>query len=417
VRAEARVASVRPVSPPTVRSNIRALPRPAWFLFAGTLVNRFGSFVLTFLVLYMTQRGYSPAEAGAAASAYGAGALAASALGGLMADRLGRRNTIATSMFCSAAAMLALSQARALWLILVLAAVTGLVSELYRPASSALLADLVPHERRVTAFAVYRFAINLGFAFGPATAGFLAQRSFTLLFVGDALTSCAYGVIALVALPEGQRVRAHEERRGEALRTMRHDGPLIAFLVASLATAFVYLQMTSGLALHAHASGLSTADFGLLMALNGIVITFCELPLTSVTQRLSPLPVMAAGQLLLGIGFGITAFAHTLPALLATVSVWTLGEMVNAPVSSAYLAGLSPLRLRGRYAGAQSSTWGLASVLAPGLGGVLFGIDEKLLWLTCFVLAAVAAAVLLLGPHRRPVAAEPEPAFATEFDS
>jgi hypothetical protein len=74
-------------------------------------------------------------------------------------------------------------------------------------------------------------------------------------------------------------VTAHEERRGEALRTMRHDGPLIAFLVAGLATGFVYLQMTSGLALHAHASGLSSADFGLLMALNGIVITCCELPL------------------------------------------------------------------------------------------------------------------------------------------
>jgi MFS family permease len=326
-----------------------------------------------------------------------------------MADRLGRRRTIATSMFGSAAAMLALSQARTLPLICVLAAVTGLVSELYRPASSALLADLVPPERRVTAFGVYRFAINLGFAIGPASAGFLAERSFLLLFVGDAVTSCAYGVIALVALPEGRRVTAHEERRGEALRTMRHDGPLIAFLVAGLATGFVYLQMTSGLALHAHASGLSSAYFGLLMALNGIVITCCELPLTSLTQRLPPLPVMATGQLLLGVGFGVTAFAHTLPALLGTVGVWTLGEMVNAPVSSAYLAGLSPMHLRGRYAGASSSTWAVATVLAPGLGGILFGIDERLLWLTCLVLAVVAALVLVLGPHRRPVAAEPEP--------
>ncbi|MGZ4384593.1 MAG: MFS transporter, partial [Gaiellaceae bacterium] len=187
------------MSTPTVRSNIRALPRPAWFLFAGTLVNRFGSFVLTFLVLYMTEKGYSSAEAGAAASAYGVGAIGASALGGLMADRLGRRRTIATSMFGSAASMLALSQARSLASILLLAAVTGLCSELYRPASSALLADVVPPERRVTAFAVYRFAINLGFAFGPATAGLLAQRSFTLIFVGDAITSTAYGVIALVA--------------------------------------------------------------------------------------------------------------------------------------------------------------------------------------------------------------------------
>src|SRR3990170_2622047 len=65
----------------------------------------------------------------------------------------------------------------------------------------ALLADLVPPQQRVTAFALYRLAINAGFAFGPAAAGFLADRSFFWLFLGDALTSAVFGVVALVALP------------------------------------------------------------------------------------------------------------------------------------------------------------------------------------------------------------------------
>ena len=388
------------VSRPTLRSNIRALPGPAWFLYAGTFINRFGSFVLTFLVLWVKSKGYSYAEAGIAASSYGIGAIGAAGLGGLLADRLGRRRTIALSMFGSAAAMLALSQAGSITTILLLAAVTGLAAELYRPASSALLADIVPAERRVTAFALYRFAINLGFAFGPATAGFLAHRSFLYLFVGDAVTSFLYGVIALVALPEGRRSPAAHERRGEGLRTIFADRALIAFLFASLATSFVYLQMTSGLALHTHASGLSTSDFGLLMGLNGVIIICCELPLTSITQRLPARAVMACGQLLLGIGFALTGLAHALPALGATVMVWTLGEMVNAPVASAYLTGLAPAHLRGRYVGAQSTTWAFGAVLAPGLGGFLFGIDERLLWLSCLVLGVVAAALIAFGPHR-----------------
>jgi MFS family permease len=396
------------VNQPTLRSNIRALPGPAWFLYAGTFINRFGSFVLTFLVLWVKSKGYSYAEAGIAASSYGVGAIGAAGLGGLLADRLGRRRTIALSMFGSAAAMLALSQASSIGMILGLAALTGLSAELYRPASSALLADIVPRERRVTGFALYRFAINLGFAFGPATAGFLAHRSFFYLFVGDAATSLLFGVIALAALPEGRRSAAVHERRGEGLRTIVTDRALVAFLVASLAVSFIYMQMTTGLALHTHASGLSTSDFGLLMGLNGSIIICCELPLTSITQRLPTRGVMACGQLLLGIGFALTGLAHALPALAATVMVWTLGEMVNAPVASAYLTGLAPAHLRGRYMGAQSTTWALGSVLAPGLGGILFGLDERLLWLSCLVLGIGAAALMAFGPHRQAAKTEPK---------
>src|SRR6478609_10514228 len=97
-----------------MRSDLRGMPRPVWFLFAGSFVNRFGSFVLPFLVLYLTRRGYTPAEAGVAISAYGVGSLGAAAVGGHLADRVGRRETIAASMFSSAAVMVALSQARGL---------------------------------------------------------------------------------------------------------------------------------------------------------------------------------------------------------------------------------------------------------------------------------------------------------------
>ncbi|MDQ2716129.1 MAG: MFS transporter [Chloroflexota bacterium] len=77
---------------------------------------------------------------------------------------------------------------------------------MYRPAVSALLADLVPPERRVTAFALYRLAVNIGFAAGPTVAGLLATHSFFLLFLGDALTSLFFGVLTLLALPVVRRI-------------------------------------------------------------------------------------------------------------------------------------------------------------------------------------------------------------------
>src|SRR5271165_4440070 len=113
---------------PTLLSRLRALPRPAWILFLGTFLNKFGTFVLPFLTLYLTQRGFTFNDAGLAISAYGVGSLMASALGGHLADAIGRRKTIALSMFSVAVAMVLLSQSKSLPAIVVatfLAAVTG----------------------------------------------------------------------------------------------------------------------------------------------------------------------------------------------------------------------------------------------------------------------------------------------------
>lgn len=143
-------------------SSLRALPRPAWVLFFGMFLNKFGAFVVPFLTLYLTSRGHTVGEAGLAVGAYGVGTFTASLLGGHLADKIGRRKTIVLSMFSGAAMMLLLSQARSFPVIVVLTALTGLTNELYRPASSALLTDLVPSGQRVTAFAALRMAFNAG---------------------------------------------------------------------------------------------------------------------------------------------------------------------------------------------------------------------------------------------------------------
>lgn len=389
----------------TMRSDLRQMPRPVWFLFAGSFVNRFGSFVLPFLVLYLTRRGYTPAQAGFAISAYGIGSLGAAAVGGQLADRVGRRETIAASMLSSAAVMVALSQATNLALILALTGLAGLTSEAYRPASSALLADLVPAGRRVTAFAAYRFAINLGFSAGPAVAGLLAERAFVLVFVGDAATSAVFGVMALVLLP-APRTAAHRaagegDDQPSAGRTIRSDVPFLLFLASSTAAAIVYFQQEAALPLQVVADGHSTAVYGSLISLNGLVVTLIELPFSSVSRRLPARRVIAAGSVLLGVGFGATALVTSAPALAATVVVWTLGEIVAAPVSAAYVADVSPPHMRGRYAGAWGMTYGLALIVGPALGTAVYAASPGLLWAGCVALGLISAA-LVLSPAARP---------------
>lgn len=399
---------------PTLRGNLKALPRPAWILFGGSFLNRFGTFVITFLVLYVTRQGYSPTQAGLVVASYGLGSLPAAAFGGFLADRFGRRETIALSMFGAAAAMVALSQAHSLTALFLLSALAGLAAELYRPASGALLADLVPPHRRVAAFGMYRLAINAGFAVGTAVAGFMAERSFTLLFLGDAVSSVLFGIVVLVGLP---RTKAGQNTyEPGSLRVIAKDRRFALFLLVSLIGAFVYFQMEAGLPLHIRDNGLSYAVVGLLLALNGAACLVLELPVISITQRLRARPVIAVGVALTGVGFFLTQFAHSVWPLAFTVLVWTLGEVISAPVSSAYVADLAPAAMRGRYTGTHGLTFSLSFVLAPALGGWLYSLGPEVLFTTCGILGLLAAGLVLIpvrGPEH-PVEAHLEQAVAPE---
>jgi MFS family permease len=390
----------------SLRENLRALPRGAWILFFGTFLNKFGTFVLPFLAIYMTRLGYTSAQAGLAIGAYGVGTLGACLLGGYLADRLGRRKTIVLSMVSAALAMLSLSQARSLPLIVLFSGLAGLTGELYRPASSALLADLVPAGQRVTAFAAYRMALNAGFAFGPATAGLLAKHSFLWLFVGDAATSLLYGLVAWFALPSGLRGTRTDNSLRETWNVLRTDQRFRQILCASLAVGLVFVQVFSTMSLEITRNGFSPSIYGLVISLNGALVVLCELPLTTFTKRYPARRMMALGYLLIGVGFASNALTRTLPLLAFTVFLFTLGEMIAMPLSGAYVADLAPEHQRGLYMGTYGMVWSVAFICGPSLGMLLFSVSPLALWCGCGLLGLLAAGLILPEPRRLPALGE-----------
>jgi MFS family permease len=386
---------------PSLLSSLRALPRPVWVLCFGTFLNKFGAFVIPFLTLYLTGRGYSLGDAGLAIGAYGAGNLAASVLGGYLADRIGRRKTIVLSMFSAALAMMLLSTARSLPAVVALTALAGLTGELYRPASSALLADLVPAEQRVTAYAAYRVAFNAGWAFGPATAGLLAARGYFWLFTGDAATSALFGLVAFFALPAGVRSRSSDSSWGEALRDVARNRRFHRALLAGLAIALVFFQTFSTFGLHVIHLGFSARVYGLILSLNGALVVCCELPMTTITRRFPARMMMAVGYALGGIGFALNGLAHSVAALACCMVIFTLGEMTAMPVAAAYVADLAPAHMRGRYMGVYGLVWALALTIGPGLGMRLFAFGPAAVFIT-FGTLGLLSALIIAGKDKKP---------------
>ncbi len=397
-----------PSSFTTFFADLKALPRPVWVLCVGTFLNKFGAFVIPFLALYLTRRGFAMSDAGLAIGAYGLGHLLASGVGGYLADRIGRRPTIVISMLSAAVSMLLLSQADDFGVILGLVGLTGFVSELYRPACTALIADVVAPEKRVVAFSAYRWALNAGWAFGPATAGFLAKHSFFWLFVGDAISSALFGLVAWAALPAGFRVSRQEAGWATAVRLMCRDRRFLEMLAATLAIGLVFMQMSSTFGLHVTHAGLSPAVYGALISLNGLLVVLFELPLTTITQRFPPRRVIALGYALIGIGFGLNAVAHSIPSLLFVIVVFTVGEMISMPVSSAYVAGLAPPAYRGRYAGVLGFTWATSLIVGPAAGMAFFEQHPGTFWIVCGACGLLASMIVVRNhfPQLQPIEAQ-----------
>ncbi len=375
--------------------DIRELPRQAWILFAGTLLNRFGSFVLVFLVLYLTDAGFGEAQAGLAIGAYGLGSVFAAGVGGTLADRFGRRNTIVLSMLASAASLLAMAHATGFLVIVGLAAATGFTAEMYRPAASALLTDVTEGRQRLTAFAVYRLAINLGTGAGPAVGGILAERSFKLLFYADAITSVGFAIVASLLL--ANRVVGVTTHKTAGWSRVLADRYFLFFLGAALSASLLFMQAFSTIPLQVTANGWSPKIYGMLMAVNGFMILLMELPLTKWTGRFSPRRVIIWGYLIVGAGFALTGAPWGLAMLIASVAIWTVGEMIVAPTCAAYVSDVAPDDARGRYHGAWVMMWGVGNVIGPVVGTWTFARNPDLLWVMCGVIGVIAASLARVG--------------------
>lgn len=393
---------------PRLRDSFRAMPRSAWVLFAGTFVLRLGSFVFPFLALYLTkQQHFSATDAGLAITAYGIGGFLAQVSGGLLTDRIGRRNAIAVSMITSAALVLLLLRAKSLPAVFVVVVVFAFAAELHRPASGALIADLVPTEHRVAAYAFNRLLFNLAFAIGLTAGGFLADRSFTLLFIVDAATSVAFGAISLIALPHGTRTRKEEEREiGGALAAIRADTGFLLALAGIFAGALVYSQIYSTFPLWVRDLGFDAKVYGLLQGENGLLVALFELGVTAVAMRYPRTRMIALGVLLLGLGFGAHAILLSVLGMGVAVAIWTFGEIFGSASSAAFVADRAPVHLRGRYQSALGMVYGLGFTVGPIAGTTLYGAWHRGVWIACLASGAIGATLALLA-ERHPVPRHP----------
>jgi MFS family permease len=383
---------------------VSGLPTAFWWLWVGTLVNRVGAFVLPFLAFYLTDElDLTPAFVGLVLGTFGFGSIIATLLGGVLSDRLGRRPVLLLSQLSTAAVLVALGLTTRPVAVLALCGLLGLTSNTARPAFSAMMTDIVAPEDRVRAFSLNYWAINLGFAIAPVLGGLLARSGYLSLFLVDAATTLAFAVLVFLRVPESHpTLGAPRSAAAGSMADVLHDRVFLSFVLLTFGFAVVFMQHLSTLPVQMDDDGLSPAQYGTIIALNGALIVLVTVPLTRWLMRYPRSRVLAISSAFLGLGFGATTWASTPVEYAATVVVWTVGEVIGAAVAPAIVADLAPAALRGRYQGVFGFSFAAASLVAPLVGGAVYDrLGGPVLWTGCAVLCfATAAGHLAVAPAR-----------------
>jgi MFS family permease len=361
------------------------LPRESWLIALATLVNRAGTMVMPFLVLFLTRdRGLAPSRAGLAITVYGVVALLWAPVVGRLGDIWGQLRVVKASLFTTTAVLLGIPLLHSYGAILCGLVVLALVSEPVRTATMALVSHLAPPQRRRQAFALNRLAVNLGMSIGPTVGGFLADVSFRSLFWVDA-ASCFLAGTVLVVVPFRAPQHFHDPTTvpsGSALK----DRKLLYALLALLPVLLVFFQHVSTMPLFlVEGLGFRPWVFGGLFTVNTLVIVLSEVRLNTRTGHWPYARSLATGALLATLGFAALAFARSLTAVVGTVLVWTVGEMILFPSAAAYFSEISPPSRRGEYLGYYTMAFGIAFSAGPWLGTVVLERwGGVVLWALCF---------------------------------
>ncbi len=389
----------------TIRAASKEYPGQFWLMFWGMLISTIGSSIVwPFLMIYASTRLQLPLpEVTILNSMKALVGLFSVFWAGSIADRVGRKWVMVISLAINGACYLFMSQATSFWQFAILMCVLGLANPLYRVGSDAMMADLVPPEKRLDAYSLLRMSNNVGVALGPAIGGFVASVSYNLAFICAATGLITYSLLLIVRAKEtlparSLTVKPAEIESARGYRRIFKDYPFLTFVGSFTMTYISAAIMWVLLSVYTkNYYGLPEKMYGFIPATNAIMVIAFQLLVTKYTKRFKPNRVMALGALFYAIGVGSVAFGRGFWGFWLSMVIMTIGELILVPTSSTYAANLAPADMRGRYMGIYSLTWGVAEGIGPFLSTNLSKVlGPQYIWLTGGAAALISVPAFLL---------------------
>jgi len=298
--------------------------------------------------------------------------------------------------------------------------VVGTLSSIGHPAHEAVVADLLPPEKRAEGYGIIRVVFNVAVIIAPPIAGLLIANSYLTLFIVDAVISLISAAIVILALPETKpqaRVHAKPETMKQTFAgygRVFKDTPFVAFIGVTVLMTLVYMNMNSSLGVYMRDQhGMPEISFGALLSLNAVIVVALQFWVARRLEKYKPMLMMAAGSLLYAIGFAMYGFVSGIALFAFAMVIITIGEMIVSPFQQSVVANFAPEEMRGRYMAVSGLTWSVAFTIGPYFAGlILDSANPGALWILCGAIGILATLgfIALNKTHRSPTVSIVEPA-------
>ena len=373
-------------------------PRKFWVVVGTSFIDGIGGTLLfPFFSLYITEKfGVGMTQAGIVLGSFSAFGLVGSIIGGALTDKFGRKPLVLFGLVFSAVSTLSLGLVNEFAILIPLSVVIGLLSNIAGPARQAMVADLLPEEKRQEGFGILRVVGNMAWIIGPTIGGFIASRSYFTLFVMDALISCVVAVIFFLYITETRPETTKESdsilKTFAGYSVVLRDYAYVGFLVALMLMGLVYQQLYNSLSVYLRDNhGIDPQGYGFLLTASAITVILFQFQTTRLIKKYPAFLMMALGVFFYMIGFGMFGFVTVFWLFAAAVVIITIGEMVIMPTSSALATNFAPEDMRGRYMAVFGLSWALPATIGPSAAGlILDNYNPNLLWYVGAIICAVS---------------------------
>ena len=299
---------------------------------------------------------------------------------GMVSDRAGRRPILLVGLCGYFMSMLLMGLADTYWMLLLVRAVSGILSSATLPTSMAFVSDVTSDDDRANGMGILGSAMGLGVIIGPGVGGLLGTESLSLPFFVSAGLTLAAAILVFFLVPESLR-----EKTG--LKGLQISSPLkglvsaltggvgvLFFLAFLLSFGLTNFEAIFGLYVSGK-FGYGPERVGVILMVVGIASTLGKGLLTGPLTRTFGENNVIRGSLLAGsLCFLFLLSAQTYPMILVATALFILSKTLLRPSILSVISKNTSMG-QGAVLGLSNSFMSLGRVVGPLWAGYAFDLN------------------------------------------
>ncbi|WP_456277755.1 MFS transporter [Bacillus sp. AK128] len=391
------------------KTDFKSLPRSLKILLFGVLLSHLAYYIVLPLlpIVLKVLKELTIVQIGTVLAVSSFSYQGGSVLGGLLADRIGRRMIIVIGAFVKGVGLIGFALAETYSLLLVVALINGLGGGLNSPSTKAAIAALASEgNHRTTVFSLRGIAANLGIASAGLLTYFLIGEESVIIFYISAGLFFVLGIISWLYVPANCGEGECEDITFQSYLEVFKNKAFVIYSIMSIFVWGLFAQFALALPLRAESFMQNPTAVSLIWTFNSILVVIFQTTITNrIIRKINPMNALALGTTFIGVGISSLYFANHFGLLIVSGVIFIVGEMILMPTIDITITQLGTAKLIGTYFGLANFVFGLGEGLGNFGGARLLstGIQTYLPWVSYLTVAIIVALVIYLIRNTKPM--------------